>query len=55
MLETKPEGCSGVKIPEGTVLAKETGDYWEVLNGPDKGKLEPMTEDEKALRLAWKQ
>lgn len=43
-----------VTIPPGSVLSIQVGDCWQVLSGPQSGCMVPMTEDEKALGLAWR-
>ena len=52
-LKAKRSAC-GVTIPPGSVLSIQVGDCWQVLSGPQSGCMVPMTEDEKALGLAWK-
>lgn len=54
MSEQKPSGCQGATIPDDTKVSVQAGDCWQVISGPDQGKLVPMTEEEKALKPAWK-
>ncbi len=32
----------------------QSGDCWQVISGPDVGKLVPMTDEEAAIKPAWK-
>ena len=46
--------ASHVTIPQDANVSVQSGDCWQVISGPDVGKLVPMTEAEKALKPAWK-
>lgn len=51
----RPVGiASHVTIQEDAKVSVQSGDCWQVISGPDVGKLVPMTEEEKALKPAWK-
>lgn len=51
----KAIGIQGVTIPDGSIFRVQDGDFWRVINGPDKGQLLPMNEDEKAFVLQHQQ
>lgn len=46
--------ASHVTIPQDAKVSVQSGDCWQVISGPDVGKLVPMTEAEKAIKPAWK-
>ena len=51
----RPVGiASHVTIQEDAKVSVQSGDCWQVISGPDVGKLVPMTDEEKAIKPAWK-